>query len=226
MFWLTDCLKCNCEAKNLPNLTTLDSGSCCSCCPNFLFNFPTKFTTFLLPWSVFTGFETLSVDWNGLFWSFQSCSRGLVTNLLQVPVCFCLHFPRQIPQKWVPTKRHQIPNMQRIVGTYSLLFIFFLTSFLPHCQNNDLGFNLWIRIVEKAKTHMDVKWRGKLSKQWKERTQETEHLLHTLKELTTRHRVHFSAVFSQKSPQAVIKYENISLSKEKPDVWDEYMCVV
>lgn len=59
---------------------------------------------------------------------------------------------------------------------------------------------------------------GKLSKQWKERTQETEHLLHTLKELATRHGVHFPVVFSQKSPQAVIKYEKISLSKEKPDV--------
>lgn len=38
-------------------------------------------------------------------------------------------------------------------------------------------------------------------------------------------RVQFSEIFSQKYPQAIIKYEKILLSKELVDVRDEYISV-
>lgn len=44
--------------------------------------------------------------------------------------------------------------------------------------------------------------------------------------MTTRPEFTFPKILRQKYPQAIIKYEEILLSKELADVRDEYMCVV
>lgn len=114
------------------------------------FNFPTSVTTFLPSQSVYAGFQTLSVDWNGFFLSFQSRLPG--------PACFRSRFPPQIPQKWVATKHHQVTNVQRVAGIYGKQStIHHDTSLSKQWPAVQLVlFWKW----KKPKTHMYVKWWG------------------------------------------------------------------